>query len=177
MQRVSLVLALVCAVLMSGCASGGGVPSARTSSSPSSATVPATPSVETSVAGSIPSLSFVAASTLPKGSSVKPGVKLAAGSYKPFLTGRDISSVRWASGERNGTKQVVLSLTLDATGREMFATWTKRHIGQNMLVLLDGTVLASPAFMEPITQGELALDSPGVLSARPQIDAATVAAP
>jgi preprotein translocase subunit SecD len=174
LQRPWLVLMLACTMLVAGCAQPSASQSSTSPATSTTSSVPATAAVEASAAASIPSMSFVAASGLPKGISVKPGAKLAAGSLKPFLSGQHIDSVAWAYGSVNDVRELGFDIGLDAQGSSILAAWTKRNIGEDMLVVLDGTVLAVVSAPAPITGGEFTLNAPEVLAARPQIEAAMV---
>jgi preprotein translocase subunit SecD len=151
---------------LTGCSGQGGPVRQSTASSSSTAT-------QTTVAGSIPTLQFIAASSVPGGDALKAGSVLPASSAKPLQTGEHINSVSWVEGSANGQKQLSLDLGFDSAGTAELKTWSKAAIGQHVLVVLNGTVLANPKVVMSLP-GSISLSGPVVLAARPQIDVAVV---
>ena len=122
-------------------------------------------------------MEFVARSAFPKGTKVVAGAKVAAGTYKPFLNGSHITTVRWAEGEVNGVKSTELWLTFDPAGTAALAKWTKAHIAREMAVLVDGHVLVVPMVNDSITAGNMSIGGLKLPAQRPLIDAAVVRKP
>lgn len=56
---------------------------------------------------------------------------------------------------------VVLDIQLAPDSTHALARFTEDHVGKRMALLADGTVLASPTIMAPITAGQLRI-TPGV---------------
>ena len=157
---------LVLALALTGCWGQRGSVTQSTESSSSAA-------AQTTVAGSIPTLEFIAASSVPGGDALKAGSVLPVSSVKPLQTGEHINSVSWVEGSANGQKQLSLDLGFDSAGTAALKTWSKAAIGQHVLVVLDGTVLANPEVVMSLP-GSISLSGPVVLAARPKIDAAVV---
>ena len=173
MNRLLLAAAIICAVLIGGCAKVGPNGSTVTGSASQAATDSADAMPRDA---SIPAMEFLAASQLPKGGTLKPGVEVAAGTYKPALTGRHVASTQWVVSETDGINRLVLDMHFDAPGTESLATLTRRLVGQHLLVILDGRVLDNSIVVTPIVHGEMVLDSDYVISVRSEIDSETVPA-
>jgi hypothetical protein len=52
-----------------------------------------------------------------------------------------------------------LLLMLDDRSRALFATWTRKHVGQGVQLLVDGDVLVEARLVTPITEGKIVLQS------------------
>jgi preprotein translocase subunit SecD len=64
--------------------------------------------------------------------------------------------------------QTALDLQLTPHGGEAFATFTERHVGKTVDLVIDGKVMMSPRLVEPITGGRIAVSgkfAPGRLEA------------
>jgi preprotein translocase subunit SecD len=56
----------------------------------------------------------------------------------------------------------VVTFTLDATGRDLFAAWTAAHIQQYFAIVLDNVVISAPIINEPIPGGNVQISSGGL---------------
>lgn len=161
----------MCAVLAAGCA---GLGASKSTPAPSG-TEPALPSADAAPrAASIPALEIVVASSLRKGVKAKRGTTLAAGSYKPALTGERITSVQWVVGEAEGLRRLMLSLQFDEKGTRDFANLIEANADKDLLLVLNRKVVGNLAIYESVSPGAVTLGSQQVLDSRSQIDSATV---
>jgi preprotein translocase subunit SecD len=151
-QLALMMMSLV--VLVSGCASAG--------------------STGTSVAASIPSLTFVDPATLPLDVAADPGSQLDVDTIHPVLSGNSVESVGWMELNADGVSTSVLQLSFDDAGAALLSDWTEANVGGQLLVVLDGTVLVAADVFEPLTDGGMQLSNSEIVAARDRIDAATL---
>ena len=79
-------------------------------------------------------------------------VKLAEGSYEPFMTGE---VVRTAAVSQNPTTgQIEVNVTMDSKGTQTWGDYTTANVGKLVAIVLDGTVQSAPVVNEPITDGQ-----------------------
>lgn len=173
MKRLTLVIAVLCVALATGCSGVGGGPSAGSYEAGAGSTS-ADPGPK---AASIPTLELVTVASLPKGTSTKPGTALTAGSYKPALSGKQITSVQWVVGEEEGFNRLMLSLGLNQAGTEKFEALTRANASEPTLIVLGGRVISDLVAFEPVVEGAHTIYSSELTAARPEIDKATVPAP
>lgn len=170
MKQTLLVAALICAALIAGCS---GVGTSQSTSPSTSEVATDSPDVAPRLA-SIPSLEFVIASELGKGGRPKPGATLVRGSYKPVMTGKQITSVQWVVGEAEGINSTMLSLQFDAKGQRDFKNLIESTADKDILFVLNGRVVGALALYESVSAGAITIGSPQIVAARAQIDSATV---
>ena len=65
-----------------------------------------------------------------------------------------------------------VEITLDSAGTQALATWSKAHIGDYLVVVVDGTVLDSAMVMSDLADGQVVLSFPAGTSIRPEVIAA-----
>lgn len=71
------------------------------------------------------------------------------------LEGTDIKDAQPATQQDElGNKETVVVLTLTDEAKESFAEYTAAHIGDNLPIIYDGTVISSPTVQSAITGGE-----------------------
>ena len=99
------------------------------------------------------------------------GDPVPAGATPIFDAASEITSAEASTGTAN---QAVLIIKLSAVGAEALATYTTRHIGEVLALLLDGAVLAAPFIQSPITGGDLLISFP--TAEPPPIPLAAIAA-
>ncbi len=71
------------------------------------------------------------------------------------LTNTDIASV---SLQKTAYRRAGLMVHFDKNGSEVFASSTKRHVGQRLIILFEGAVISAPVVRESITGGRALLD-------------------
>lgn len=69
-----------------------------------------------------------------------------------FLIRDDLASVEAGTAE---TGEGLLALTLNANAAQRLTALTQQNIGKRLALVVDGTLLAIPAFSEPVTEGRL----------------------
>jgi preprotein translocase subunit SecD len=79
-----------------------------------------------------------------------------------------------ASNDETADASTVV-LTLAADGAAALATFTSNHVGDYLVIVLDGKVLESPVVMSAIRDGRLALSFPTGLALPPEALAAVMA--
>ena len=67
-----------------------------------------------------------------------------------------VQRVEERQGQRRGTE---LWLVLDGRSRAEFATWTRRHLGQDVRLLIEGELLVQGRLGAPIADGTIVLPS------------------
>lgn len=75
------------------------------------------------------------------------------------LTGSNIKSAEAGTTEEKGIKNYVVSLSMDATGAEAFATATSNNIGKPIYIYYDGEVVSAPTVNSAITDGECVIEN------------------
>ena len=71
------------------------------------------------------------------------------------LEGTDIKDAQPATQQDElGNKETVVVLTLTDEAKESFAEYTAAHIGDNLPIIYDGTVISNPTVQSAITGGE-----------------------
>ncbi len=85
--------------------------------------------------------------------------------------GTAITSAEASVGTSN---QPVLTMKLSSAGAEALATYTTQHVGEFLVLALDGAVLAAPIVSSPITGGDLLITFP--TAEPPPIPLAAIAA-
>lgn len=71
------------------------------------------------------------------------------------LQGTDIKDAQPATQQDEmGNKETVVVLTLTDEAKESFAEYTSAHIGDNLPIIYDGTVISNPTVQSAITGGE-----------------------
>lgn len=71
------------------------------------------------------------------------------------LEGTDIKDAQPATQQDElGNKETVVVLTLTDEAKESFAEYTAEHIGDNLPIIYDGTVISNPTVQSAITGGE-----------------------
>jgi preprotein translocase subunit SecD/SecD/SecF fusion protein len=93
------------------------------------------------------------------------GVKLVAGTYKPFMTGEVVKSAGVSQNSQTG--QIEVNITMNAEGSKTWAEATTRMApiskggtsptGEQVAIVLDGVVKSAPSVNEPITGGQTAI--------------------
>jgi preprotein translocase subunit SecD len=53
----------------------------------------------------------------------------------------------------NGKTQPLLTIRFDRYGSDVMASWTAAHLGDSMLVLVNGRYLTMPTVNEPLSDG------------------------
>jgi len=163
-MRISAIAALLAAAVLLGACNASAPP-----------TKPAASNEPARVA--IPSLQFVPLSAFSPKNQPEPGATVAAGTYKPLMSGEHIVSATWIKGGSADAPEFVLHLTFDDAGRATLARWTTAHVGESMAVLLGDRVLQVAEVAGPLTDGSIVLGGPTVTGMRSEIDSATVATP
>lgn len=98
-------------------------------------------------------LEIVPADEITSGEFIQPGAKVPPG-HKVLLTGASVREIHIMHVKKRGTW---LELVLDNEGRQTFADITGRGNGEQLLFVVDGTVLSAPTITEPITTGHFAV--------------------
>ncbi|MBQ9766970.1 MAG: protein translocase subunit SecD [Lachnospiraceae bacterium] len=70
-----------------------------------------------------------------------------------ILDGTDIAGAEAGWINEYGTSQNVVSLTLNDSGREKFATATSAHVGEQIAIVYDGEVISAPVVQQALTEG------------------------
>lgn len=83
----------------------------------------------------------------------EPGDSIAPSSYDVFMTGSRVIEARWTADDVTGHD--ALELRLDDEGSERLEEWTGSHVGEQLLFVLDGTVIVAPVVQSTITDGRL----------------------
>jgi protein-export membrane protein SecD len=100
--------------------------------------------------GSTGQLEFVDVVSLTTTAPVGQGTVLPPGSYTPFLTGEVVTDAS-ISVDEIGNPSV--DVTFDQEGAEVWAEYTSANVGQQIAIVLDGTVQSAPTVREPILDG------------------------
>jgi len=115
--------------------------------------------------GTIPTLQLVDPSTLPAasartiqywadgGSSPDSRPTLAAGSYKPIISGPSVTTAELTTAELDGINKPILKVTLDPAAAQVFGQYTDSHVGKQLVLVLGGSVFAAPTIDLPVTDG------------------------
>ena len=174
MKALWLVTSTLILGLMCGCAATATSPTSNAASQQPLTT--SRPAAAVATAASVPSLVFADPVGIPSSADAQPAVgsRPATSTYKPFLSGEHIDSVKWEATSVNDTTQTALVIGLDRQGTTILAGWTKAHVGGNMLVLVDGRVLSMGQVVEPISSGSLQLSAGDAASMRKLLDPAIV---
>ena len=56
--------------------------------------------------------------------------------------------------DTSGNQECLVEITFDAAGKEAFAHATTDHIGERIIILVNGETVSSPVINEPITDGK-----------------------
>lgn len=161
MRSVAVRLAMAGALLLICAGVAGCQPStpASTGLAPDAVAKPET------ARGTIPTLELVDPSTLPAasaraiqywadgGSSPDNRPTLAAGSYKPLISGHSVTTAELTTAELDGINKPVLKVTLDPAAAQLFGQYTDAHVGKQLLIVLGGSVFAAPTIDLPVTDG------------------------
>jgi preprotein translocase subunit SecD len=70
--------------------------------------------------------------------------------YRTIMTGKHLRSAKVGSDEF-GRPEIDFELTPEGT--EIFAKYTREHVGEFLAIVLDGVVISCPRIREPITEG------------------------
>jgi preprotein translocase subunit SecD/SecD/SecF fusion protein len=100
--------------------------------------------------GSTGQLEFVDVVSLTTTEPVGAGTTLPPGSYEPFLTGEVVTNAA-ISVDELGNPSVDVSFNQE--GAEVWAEYTTQNVGQQIAIVLDGTVQSAPVVREPILDG------------------------
>lgn len=93
-------------------------------------------------------------------------------SLKPLFTGTAISAANPASDQ---TGQPVVQIELDAAASRLFADYTRDHIDEYFVIVLDGTVISAPSIGAPVTSGSMQITmGSGIDSAQQMSELVTV---
>ena len=86
----------------------------------------------------------------------KPGsLSIETTSGEVVLAGTDIKDAQPATQQDEmGNKETVVVLTLTEEASDSFADYTANHIGENLPIIYDGTVISNPTVQSAITGGE-----------------------
>lgn len=79
-------------------------------------------------------------------SEVTPTVQV----YRTIMTGKHLKSAKVGSDEF-GRPEIDFELTPEGT--EIFARYTREHVGEFLAIVMDGMVISCPRIKEPITEG------------------------
>jgi SecD/SecF fusion protein len=76
-----------------------------------------------------------------------------------ILSGSDISSAQAGTQQDSyGNTEYVVQLTFTDEAAETFATYTSEHIGDQLPIYYDGSVISSPTIQSAITQGSCVIE-------------------
>ena len=120
---------------------------------------------------SIPTMRFFAASDIPDGDRIRPGDKLPAGNYRPYLGGEHITSFQWIADSARSQPFTAL-MTLDASGTADLARWSSANRGASSVIVLGDTVIAVGPFARPVTDGQLYVGGADFTAQRALIESA-----
>lgn len=84
------------------------------------------------------------------------------------------TAITSAEASVGGSNQPILTIKLSPVGAEALGTYTTQHIGEFLVLALDGAVLAAPIVDSPITGGDLLISFP--TAEPPQIPLIAIAA-
>ena len=56
--------------------------------------------------------------------------------------------------DTSGNQAYLVEIMFDAAGKEAFAQATADHIGERIVILVNGETVSTPVIMEPITNGK-----------------------
>ena len=91
----------------------------------------------------------------------------------PALFGSE--GVASASAGTDQTGQRTLDLTLNATVKALFATYTSAHIGEYFAIVLDGKVLTAPVIKSDIPNGQVQITGSGAGGMDPALQTTLIA--
>ncbi|MCL2503389.1 MAG: protein translocase subunit SecD [Coriobacteriia bacterium] len=110
------------------------------------------------VLGSTGQLEFVSVGSITDSATVTAlqsgadGIKLEKGTYEPFLTGEVITSAGVSQDPKSG--QIVVDVTMNDTGAQVWGEFTSANIGQQVAIVLDGIVQSAPVVNTAIPDGK-----------------------
>ncbi len=93
-----------------------------------------------------PTPEITSAEALSPTSEITPTAKV----YRTIMTGKHLKSARVGTDEF-GRPEIDFELT--AEGTEIFAKYTREHVGEFLAIVMDGVVISCPRIKEPITEG------------------------
>lgn len=109
------------------------------------------------VLGSTGQLEFVDVESITDSATVaalqsgEQNVQLKPGTYTPLMTGEVITNA--SVGTESTTNKIVVNVTMDNKGRQIWGDYTTTHVGKQVAIVLDGKVQSAPSVNEPITDG------------------------
>ncbi len=109
------------------------------------------------VLGSTGQLEFVDVESITDSATVaalqsgEQNVQLKTGTYTPLMTGEVITNA--SVGTDSTTNKIVVNVSMDNKGRQIWADYTTTHVGKQVAIVLDGRVESAPSVNEPITDG------------------------
>lgn len=84
------------------------------------------------------------------------GQTLDLGVYKPLFSGDQLASAN-VGQDQNGNRTV--NFVLKEEGKNLFADWTARHVGEFFAITLDGVVISAPRINSSIPGGNVEISS------------------
>jgi preprotein translocase subunit SecD len=109
------------------------------------------PTVAPTKPGATPTVASPTATATPAaGSTASPTATAVPSTYYALMTGADLNTVT-VSRDTVGAYQI--DFTLKDTGKNVFADYTSKHIGDYLAIVLDGTIISAPSVNGAITGG------------------------
>ena len=88
--------------------------------------------------------------------------------YPPLFSGDQVAA---ASIGANQSGQRTVDFTLRPEGKDLFATYTKDHVGDFFAIVLDGKVISAPQINEPIPGGQVQISQNSSIGGYPLAEA------
>ena len=83
--------------------------------------------------------------------------------YPPLFSGDQLESAAIGQDQTQGlTVTFVLKNNGPQSGAQLFANYTREHVGEFFAIALDGTVISAPSINEPIPNGQVQITSGGI---------------
>jgi protein-export SecD/SecF family membrane protein len=79
--------------------------------------------------------------------------------FPPLFSGTELDSAAIGS---DATGKRVVTFKLKDTGAQLFADYTRTHVGQYFAIVLDGRVISAPRIDEAIPGGNVQISQPGI---------------
>jgi preprotein translocase subunit SecD len=77
----------------------------------------------------------------------------------PLFSGTEVGSASVGSNQQG---QRTVNFVLKDTGKNLFADYTSKHVGEFFAIVLDGVVISAPTIREPIPGGTVQIEAGGV---------------
>jgi protein-export membrane protein SecD len=78
---------------------------------------------------------------------------------KPLFSGDQLESANVGTDERGAT---TVNFVLKEQGKNLFADWTRDHVGQYFAIALDSVVISAPQIQQAIPGGQVQISSGGI---------------